>query len=413
MKSRTICALTLLFITTFAFSQLKVISNGKVGIGSGATSPTCTLAVGGDNGSSYGTLSIYGETGTLKRAVRVTQPVNSSASEINYGIVSQFTYGEGGYKLYSVWGNAYRGTTPYEARTYGVYGIGGNGKDGYNYGVFGSIQGERNGAAIFGSIDQTEPWPAIDDQYAGYFLGDVKIEDGDLDVDGTTYTSDINLKKDIIPVEEDVLTKLAQLQTISYKLKHPSEYQELGDSTNMERISKDMQSDNYTRRRFGLIAQELQTTFPEVVKKGSDGYLRVRYTELIPVLVQAINQQQQQIDNLKSQVENPAIAKGSQGLMSLLPESNSLFSGGATIQQNIPNPFIENTIIKYSIPGIESYAQINVYDLSGSQIKSYRIPQTGNGEIMIPGSELNPGLYIYNLIVDGVEIDSKRMILIE
>ena len=190
-------------------------------------------------------------TGSMQRTIRVVQPTSSTSSDTNYGIVSSIAYGEGGYKLYAVYGNAYRGTTPYEARTYGVYGIGGNGKDGYNYGVFGSIQGERNGAAIFGSIDQTEPWLAIDDQYAGFFLGDVKIEYGDLDIDGTTYSSDINLKKDIIPVEEDVLTKLAQLQTISYKLKHPSEYRELGDSTDMERIFKDMQSDNYTRRRFG------------------------------------------------------------------------------------------------------------------------------------------------------------------
>ena len=54
---------------------------------------------------------------------------------------------------------------------------------------------------------------------------------------------------------------------------------------------------------------------------------------------------------------------------------------------------------------------INVYDLSGSQIRSYQVNQTGAGDIMIPASELDPGLFIYNLIVDGIEVASKRMVL--
>lgn len=411
MKSRTLCALTLLFISTIAFSQLKVISNGNVGIGSGATNPVSDLSVGGDNGTSLGTLSVYGKTGNAQRTLRITQPINSAASETNYGIVSQIAYGEGGYKLYAIYANAYRGATAYDdARTYGVLGLGGNGLQGRNYGVFGSLQGTRNGAAIFGSLDQDEPLTAIDDQYAGYFMGDVKIT-GDLNGNPVCVDSDINLKKDIAPIEDDVLTRLAQLQTIKFKKKHPSEYLELSDSTDMERVSREMQSDNYTRERLGLIAQELQTTFPEVVKEGSDGYLRVRYTELIPVLIQAINQQQQQIEYLKSQIESPAVAKASQGLTTSSVDSYVEYSGTATLQQNIPNPFNENTIVTYSIPIIESHAMINIYDLQGGQVKSYRIQQIGEGEIHIPASELNPGMYIYNLIVDGQEVSSRRMVL--
>jgi hypothetical protein len=56
---------------------------------------------------------------------------------------------------------------------------------------------------------------------------------------------------------------------------------------------------------------------------------------------------------------------------------------------------------------------INVYDLQGSQIRSYQIYQSGEGEITIPASELKPGIFIYNLIVDGAEVSSKRMIITE
>jgi len=172
-----------------------------------------------------------------------------------------------------------------------------------------------------------------------------------------------------------------------------------------------MQSEKHLRERIGLIAQELQTTFPEVVKEGNNGYLSVRYTELIPVLVQAINQQRQQIEYLKSQIESPAVAKESQGLTTSSIDSNIEYSGTATLQQNVPNPFNENTIVKYSIPIIESQAMVNIYDLQGSQVKSYEISNAGDGELLVPASELKPGLYIYNLIVDGVEVSSKRMVL--
>ncbi|MFH0756226.1 MAG: T9SS type A sorting domain-containing protein [Bacteroidota bacterium] len=56
---------------------------------------------------------------------------------------------------------------------------------------------------------------------------------------------------------------------------------------------------------------------------------------------------------------------------------------------------------------------INIYDLQGKQIRSMHLDQTEMGEIVVPASEFNPGIYIYNLIVDGFEIDSKRMVLTE
>jgi hypothetical protein len=54
---------------------------------------------------------------------------------------------------------------------------------------------------------------------------------------------------------------------------------------------------------------------------------------------------------------------------------------------------------------------INLYDLQGKQVMSHSIYQNGIGEIIIPATELDPGIYIYNLIVDDYEVDSKKMIL--
>jgi len=50
---------------------------------------------------------------------------------------------------------------------------------------------------------------------------------------------------------------------------------------------------------YGVLAQEVQKEFPEMVMKGNDGYLRVDYIQLIPVMIEAIKELKQEIDQLK------------------------------------------------------------------------------------------------------------------
>ena len=292
------------FSTTLALNTTKMFLSEAGYLGIGSTDPQSKLTVGIDNGQSLATLSAAGPIGHNNRTIRVYQSVSGAQSNyLMYGIYTNIEYASGGYKLIGVFGNASRGTTPTNARNYGIYGVGGNGYNGYNFGVYGRLTGSRNGAAVFGTITD-DPMPYVDDEiegkYAGYFLGDVHIT-GHLDVDGTYPSSDINLKKEIQLIDEDVLRKLDQLQCIRFKLKHPSEYKEISgsDTTDMERLALELESEKYTRVRIGLIAQELQSEFPEIVKKGNDGFLKVNYTELIPILVQAINQQQKQIEALE------------------------------------------------------------------------------------------------------------------
>jgi len=54
--------------------------------------------------------------------------------------------------------------------------------------------------------------------------------------------------------------------------------------------------------KIGVIAQELQKVFPEMVTKGTDGYLKVDYTQLTAVLIQAVKEQQLQINELNSRL---------------------------------------------------------------------------------------------------------------
>lgn len=62
----------------------------------------------------------------------------------------------------------------------------------------------------------------------------------------------------------------------------------------------------YTRlpdgKQIGVIAQEVENVFPELVSKDDKGYRSVAYDRLVPVLIEAIKAQQAEIDALKAQV---------------------------------------------------------------------------------------------------------------
>ncbi len=57
-----------------------------------------------------------------------------------------------------------------------------------------------------------------------------------------------------------------------------------------------------TETTLGFIAQEVKTALPNCVSEDKDGYHSVNYQAIIPVLVEAIKEQQKQIESLQSQV---------------------------------------------------------------------------------------------------------------
>ena len=54
-------------------------------------------------------------------------------------------------------------------------------------------------------------------------------------------------------------------------------------------------------RHAGVIAQDVQQVLPEVVREGSDGKLTVAYGNLVGLLVEAIKELRQEVNELKGQ----------------------------------------------------------------------------------------------------------------
>jgi hypothetical protein len=56
------------------------------------------------------------------------------------------------------------------------------------------------------------------------------------------------------------------------------------------------------KKEIGFIAQEVEKVLPEIVGENSDGYKGVQYQNVVGLLVEAIKEQQKQIDELRRQV---------------------------------------------------------------------------------------------------------------
>ncbi len=58
----------------------------------------------------------------------------------------------------------------------------------------------------------------------------------------------------------------------------------------------------YTGKDVGVLAQDVEKVLPEVVSEREDGYLAVKYEKIIPLLIEAIKDQQKEIEELKSKL---------------------------------------------------------------------------------------------------------------
>lgn len=207
-------------------------------------------------------------------------------------------------------------------------------------------------------------------------------------VNSTINTSDIRYKTNVKDLNYGI-KELMKLRTITYNWK---------------------ENDNGTR--IGLVAQELQEVLPEVVMVGdnADKTLGVRYTELIPVLINAIKEQQTQITELKSMIgstQNSAERKANnvKTVSISLSDKNSI-----VLNQNVPNPFAESTSISYNVPSDFNKAQIIFTAVDGTVIKVVDIKEKGAGNINVFADDLSHGIYTYSLVIDGKLIDTKKMV---
>lgn len=127
---------------------------------------------------------------------------------------------------------------------------------------------------------------------------------GDATLAGTlTQASDIRLKRNIAPLGS-VLNKIKSVGAFTYNW-----IDEKKDQT----------------QQIGFLAQDLEKQFPQLVKTDANGTKSVAYSNMVPVLLQAVKDQQAQIETLQQQLksQNDEMAKRLELLEKILLNQNA------------------------------------------------------------------------------------------
>ena len=211
-----------------------------------------------------------------------------------------------------------------------------------------------------------------------------------LRVNGVAWTtgyyasSDKKFKKDIKPIE-NALEKVQQIEGKTYAWNTES--------------NKDMNFDNGGHS--GFIAQELEKVLPHLVATDEKGNKAVNYIELMPYLIEAIKDQQTQINDLKSQITENFKAQN-QDLIELT---------NTKIISVSPNPSSDLISVSFNVEKSVESAKLQVHDLNGNIISSLNISDRENNITRtLQKDNFGKGIYVVSLVINGKSIDTKKIV---
>lgn len=298
-------------------------------------------------------------------------------------------------------------------RAYGIMGIAGHAQGGYNYGVYGELRGNNNGAAIYGTTNNFTNGLQVNGYYAGYFDGDAKVTYS-LEVEGGIYDalllssapSPLGSSGYIVETLSErgsmqTADRLASLQGVTY---YPAAAGQKSDSS--ERPVSAVARQRQEKLHHGIDIETLESEFPEFVYEKEDGTKMIDYIGMVPVLIQALSEMNSRMAALEGR--DAMMSRGQNATTGVLEvEAADII----TLSQNDPNPWSSQTAIRMNIPERVKDAAIFIYDMSGKQVAEHRISGRGDTALTLTAETLVPGMYIYTLIADGKVISTKRMIL--
>ena len=306
-------------VPTYAGTSL-VYNSGTWGISTSGNAATATAAAGvsfitqpnatwsgriqlggnGDPGAVAGTAVVQATDGNLH-----IDCGTGKSTYVNYyrnGII----YLNGGTYYISSNGSQYNGNAATATNAYGAR---------FQFDSYGNwTGGAAGGAAIVNSNEgQYQALMIVGNSSAGgvrvvKMWDNVQVQGAmSATADITAYFSDGRLKENLQPLK-NAISKITTLTGYTY---------------NTNALGKKLlNNENVSDSKVGLIAQDLQKVLPEAVKlapfdndgknnsKSGENYLTIQYEKVVPLLVEAIKEQQIKIENLTIEVENLKKPKG-------------------------------------------------------------------------------------------------------
>ena len=262
--------------------------------------------------------------------------------------------------------------------------------------------------------------------WAGYFKGMVRISNRAYVNHGVLVTSDATLKTNVEDIT-DASTLISALQPKTYEFipqQHPHMQMPVG-------------------RQWGLLAQEVQQIFPELVERvpipaevdstgavvaEATSHLAMNYNSLIPILVAAVKEQHAVLEAVRS--ENAELREALQQRMNQLettlaaccanPDGNRMQApiqptepaledrGDERKLRIVPNPFNESTTVSYTLErGGRTQLMANSADGRELRVLQEADQTAGEHQFQWNTASLAPGMYYVTLLLDGQPVVKK------
>lgn len=286
---------------------------------------------------------------------------------------------------------------------------------------------EALGTLASGSSIGVEGYTNNSTGWGGYFQGRVYASGGYFEA------SDQNLKENIRDFS-GAMSIIKALKPKQYDYKHDGNYKQM-------MLPKG--------NRFGLLAQDVEKVLPEAVgqskfkrtilprpnlnavfgKKGAVAqaatasnhniqteivdFKTVSYTQIIPILIKGLQEQDEQIADLKKKADKIAALEARlEKLEALLRANQTAVSvSGAYLEQSSPNPSRGTTLIRYGVPEGSGPARLVLTNAKGQVIKEISLGRIGSGQVDLNTASLPSGVYSYALWVDGKQADSRQLVV--
>lgn len=268
MKIRSILIVALTCVTCIANAQVKIISNGNVGVGT--DNPTQKLDINGSlrGNQTAGSVNIQTDIGYTRIGA-----TNSSFSHFYTDL-------------------------PYYYFNKGID-------------VNGKITSYTPLDLVLCTSSNFQPRLTITNSLGNVGIG--KTPDaafmldvaGEIAANGVKLTSDIRLKENVRNMDQS-FNRIALLRPIQYNFKRNIARYAQGSGADSTGISTKVKAaeDAFVKQvRYGFSAQDVIQVFPDLVVKDANGYLSIDYLGLIPVLVEAMQEQQIRISELEKKIK--------------------------------------------------------------------------------------------------------------
>ena len=135
------------------------------------------------------------------------------------------------------------------------------------------------------------------------------------------------------------------------------------------------------------------------------GYMSIKYNTLIPILTEAMKEQQKKINKQQEDLEE--LKREINSVKALLSKDKTIEK--SQLLRNSPNPFSDKTEISFYIPIEVGNAYLTIVNLEGKVMKQIEVKGRGLNSITLEARDMQQGVYVCTLNVDGKNTDSIKL----